>query len=427
MPGRIPWMKNTVPMNHSISLILSVCLILSACQQSDDQAHDSAFSHSHGPTAAVGEPGHEETTVGLSVEQMKSIDLHVGGMEQRNLTSSIKANGLLNVPSQNKASVNSLYSGVVEKIHVRPGIAVSAGQAIATLLNPEIITLQEEYLSLAPKITMAQSDLQRQKDLIAGQAGATKNLQGAEATLEGLRIRRAALGRQLTLMGVSTDKLTTENLSSRIVVRSPIRGTVGNVMVNMGAHVGPATMVADVIDNSQLHLDLFVYEKDLPYVKKGQSITFILTNQPGHSYQAEVFSIGTTFENETKAIAIHCVVKGNIKGLIEGMSVTAQLNVSDERVSALPSEAIVNHDGQDYIFLVKKEDPHHAHEGDAHSHAHAADAFFFERIPVKKGPSELGYTGLTLLSEVPADAKFVTKGGFFLLAKMTNAGEAHQH
>lgn len=415
-------------MNYSISFLLGVCLLITSCQQADDDhAHDSAFSHSHGPSEAAGKEGHEETTVGLTVEQMKSIDLHVSQIELRNLTSSIKANGLLNVPSQNKASVNSLYTGVVEKIHVRPGTAVSAGQAIATLINTDIIILQEEYLSLSPKIKMANADLQRQKDLIAGQAGAVKNLQGAEATLEGLRIRKAALGRQLTLMGIGIDKLTTDNLSSRIVVRSPIRGTVGNVMVNMGAFVGPATLVADVIDNSQLHLDLHVYEKDLPYVKKGQSITFILTNQPGRSYEAEVFSIGTSFENDSKAIAIHCVVKGNIKGLIEGMNVTAQLNVSDERVLALPSEAIVNHDGRDYIFLVKKEDPNHDHEGDDHSHEHAADAFFFERIPVKKGPNELGYTGVTFLSEVSEDAKFVTKGGFFLLAKMTNAGEAHQH
>ena len=51
----------------------------------------------------------------------------------------------------------------------------------------------------------------------------------------------------------------------------------------------------------------------------------------------------------------------------------------------------------------------------------------FEKIPVKKGASEMGYTEVTLLKEVPADAKFVTKGAFFLLAKMTNAGEAHSH
>ncbi len=420
-------------MKQSIYILFGAMLILSACQQAGDgHEQDSAFSHSHGPAAEVGEAGHEETTVGLTAEQMKSIELHVGSIEQRNLTTGIKANGLLNVPSQNKAAVNSLYSGIVRKIHVRPGSVVSAGQAIASLVNTDIISLQEEYLSLAPRISLAESDLQRQKDLVAGQAGAQKNLQAAIADLEGLRIRRAALGRQLTLMGIGIDQLTPENLSTEIVVRSPIRGTIGNVMVHMGEFVGPATLVADVVDNSQLHLDLHIYEQDLPYVKKGQSITFILTNQPGRSYQAEVFSIGTTFENDSKAIAIHCEVKGKIDGLIEGMNVTAQLNVNDERVPALPSEAVVNHEGQDYIFMVRKMEDNHTHDvGDPAQgkdpYHHEPDAFFFERIPIKKGTSELGYTAVTLLKEVPADARFVTRGGFFLLAKMNNQGEAHQH
>ncbi len=417
-------------MRYSLYLILTSLILWTGCQPFDGDNHEDAFAHDH--SAGSGHEHEEglENTVGLTVEQMKSIDLKVGQIEQRNLSSSIKASGYLNVPSQNKATVNSLYPGVVEKIFVRPGSMVARGQAMATLISPEFIPIQEEYLSLRPKINLAQSEYQRQQELSKGNAGSMKNLQMAEATLEGFLIRRAALGRQLTLMGIDIKELTAENLSSQITVRSPIRGSVGNVMVNIGAHVGASTVVADVIDNSQLHLDIYVYEKDLPHVRKGQAITFILTNQPGKSYQAEVFSIGTTFENESKAIAVHCVVKGDIKGLIEGMSVTAQLNVKDERVPALPSGAIANHDGMDFVFMVKKRESAHSHGPEEKDHAHAAsgpEPYMFERIPVKKGASELGYTAVTLLSEVSDTARFVTEGSFFLLAKMTNAGEAHQH
>ena len=280
-------------MRYSLFLILTSLLLWTGCQPFDGDNHEDAFAHDHSAGSGHAHEEGLENTVGLTVEQMKSIDLKVGQIEQRNLSSSIKANGYLNVPSQNKATVNSLYPGVVEKIFVRPGSMVARGQAMATLISPEFIPIQEEYLSLRPKINLAQSEYQRQQELSKGNAGSMKNLQMAEATLEGFRIRRAALGRQLTLMGIDIKKLTAENLSSQITVRSPIRGSVGNVMVNIGAHVGASTVVADVIDNSQLHLDLYVYEKDLPHVRKGQSITFILTNQPGKSYQAEVFSIGT--------------------------------------------------------------------------------------------------------------------------------------
>jgi hypothetical protein len=45
-------------------------------------------------------------------------------------------------------------------------------------------------------------------------------------------------------------------------------------MVQMGSYIDVSTAVAEIVDNSQLHLDLFVYEKDLPKLKK----------QPAHSF-----------------------------------------------------------------------------------------------------------------------------------------------
>ena len=52
----------------------------------------------------------------------------------------------------------------------------------------------------------------------------------------------------------------------------------------------------------------------------------------------------------------------------------------------------------------------------------------FEIIPVAKGTTEVGYTQITLLKEIPKDAKIVVKGAFFVLAKMTNSGEGeHGH
>jgi membrane fusion protein, heavy metal efflux system len=41
--------------------------------------------------------------------------------------------------------------------------------------------------------------------------------------------------------------------------------------------------------------------------------------------------------------------------------------------------------------------------------------------------TSVGYTEITPLKELPSNARIVTKGAFFLIAKMTNAGEAHEH
>jgi cobalt-zinc-cadmium efflux system membrane fusion protein len=81
-----------------------------------------------------------------------------------------------------------------------------------------------------------------------------------------------------------------------------LSGTVSNVFAKIGSYVDVSSPVAEIVDNSSLHLDLNVFEKDLPYLKVGQTIHFTLTNNPANEYDAQVYSIGTAFENESKTI-----------------------------------------------------------------------------------------------------------------------------
>ena len=45
---------------------------------------------------------------------------------------------------------------------------------------------------------------------------------------------------------------------------------------------------------------------------------FILWDLPGREYDADVYAISNTFEQNTKAVAVHAKVKGNKQGLIDG-------------------------------------------------------------------------------------------------------------
>ena len=346
----------------------------------------------------------------LSAEQIKTIGIEFGIIEQKQLTASLKTNGDLKVPNQNKASINSVYSGVIRSLLVQPGIIVSRGQTIATISNPQFILVQSDYLGINSKIVLAEQEYNRQKELNAGNAGALKNLQAAESNLGALRSAKSALQQQIQLMGINPASLSNGRLVSVLSVRSPISGVVSNVNVKMGSYVDLSTVVAEVVDNSQLHLDLFVYEKDLPRLKNNQLIHFTITNNPGKEYDAEIFSLGSSFENESKAVSVHAKVKGDKTGLIDGMSVTANISLDKATLPAVPTEAIVNYQGQDFIFIV---DSINTKENTTH----------FKRIPVVKGTSDVGFSEITLLKEVPAGSKVVVKGSFFILAKQTNIGE----
>ena len=379
-------------------------------------------------------------TATLTEEQIKSIGVELGTIEQKQLTASVKANGVLKVPNQNKASVNSIYSGVIKSLLVQPGNYVSKGQTIATVANPDFIQAQSEYLNINTKISLTELEVNRQKELNAGNAGALKNLQSAETALRTLRTAKSTYAQQIQLMGINPAALQNGKLISVLSIKSPISGVVSNVMVTMGSYVDVTTTVAEIVDNSQLHLDLFVYEKDLSKLKNNQTIHFTVTNNPGKEYDAQVYSLGSSFEGESKAVTVHAKVKGEKTGLIDGMNVTAIISLEQTTVPAVPNEAIVTVNGQDYIFVLtdghaeeehkaegkdsvklNSKDPHEHKEGKKQEDAKEKT---FERIAIAKGTTDVGYTEITLLKGIPREAKIVTRGAFFVSAKMTNT-EGH--
>ena len=373
----------------------------------------------------------EQTIASLTAEQIKTVGIQYGTMEQKQLTATLKANGALRVPNNNKANVTSFYGGVVKSINVQLGDFVKKGQVIATISNPQFIQLQEEYLSTSSKITFAEQEVVRQKELNEGNAGALKNYQSANADLKAMRTRRASLQQQIQLMGINPNSLNNGNLRSALSVTSPINGTVSNVFSKIGSYVDVSSPVAEIVDNSQLHLDLNVFEKDLPMLKVGQIIHFTLTNNAVNEYDSKIYSIGTSFENDSKSIPVHATVTGNKSGLIDGMNITAIVSLNNVTTNAVPNDAIVSADGKDYIFVVtnKKAKEEKPEEGEVAKETETKDKeqepknTNFEKIEVVKGVSNMGYTAITLVKDIPSNAKIVTKGAFFVNAKLTNKGE----
>jgi cobalt-zinc-cadmium efflux system membrane fusion protein len=416
----------------SLTTIAAFTVFFSACsnnKQADEQSAETK-------TAAATHEEAAPTIATLTAAQIKTVGIQLGAIEQKELTATIRANGNLNVPNNNKANATSLYGGVIKTLNVQIGDHVRKGQVIATIANPQFIQLQEEYLNTASKITFAAQELARQKELNEGSAGAKKNLQSATAELNSLQTRRASLQQQIQLMGIDPGAISNTNLKAALVVTSPLNGTVSNVFAKIGSYVDVSSPVIEIVDNSSLHLDLQVFEKDLPLVKVGQTIHFTLTNNPTTEYDAKVFSIGSSFENESKTIAVHCKVNGNKSGLIDGMNITGIVSLNNVTTPAVPNDAIVNADGKYFVFVQTDKKAAAPHEEGEEGHEHKEEGekehkedkgnMNFIKIEVLKGVSDMGYTAVTFVSEIPQHAKVVVKGAFFINAKLSNTG-GHDH
>lgn len=446
-------------MNFSLSktifiLGISICtLSFFAC----NRGHEEGGGHDHGENAQQGESaeenheGESSAIVSLTPEQIKAVEITLGDIENKNLTAVIKVNGSLRVPNRNSANATTLYGGVIKTLNVELGDHVRKGQVIATIENPQFIQMQEEYLTIGSQIILAEQEFERQRELNEGNAGAKRNLQDATAKINTLRTRKASLQQQIRMMGLDPHTISNSNLRNALMILSPINGTVSNVLARIGSYADVSSPVAEIVDNSQLHLDLQVFEQDLPKIKTGQLISFTITNNPSVNYSARVYNIGSSFQDASKTIAVHSTIQGDKKGLIDGMNITALVDIENVLMPAVPDGAIVEADGNFYIFVQTDKVPAEHNEGsrepvkgDTHTHRneqaytrkpgekhdHTAENgnLSFEKIEVAKGVSYMGYTAVTPVKELPAHAKVVTKGAFFINAKMSDTeGHAHDH
>lgn len=395
-------------MKKYITLIFAVSVLLTGCKK------ELEVTETKNTPEVEKVDEHEDPNVAhFTEEQIKTVGIQMGSIESKELSNTIKVSGMLTVPNQNKAFVTPSYSGIVRSLYVQPGNYVSKGKVIATISNPDLIVMQQQLQQVNGQIRMAELEVTRAQQLYKGNAAPLKKFQQAQTDLATLRSQRSGLQKQLGSIGAA------QGYSSSLAVRAPISGTVSKVIAQIGSNVDMASPIAEIVSNAALHLDIYVYEKDLGKVQPGQTIHFTLTNSPGKEYDAKITSIGTAFEGESKTVPVHAQVVGDRAGLIDGMNVTAVISLDNQTAASVPTEAIVNDKGQDFIFIMQNKDDK---EGDNKKTVEEKE-ISFEKIPVAKGVTDLGYTQITPLKPIDPNAKIVTKNAFFILAKLNNKGE----
>lgn len=381
----------------------------------------------------------------LTTAQVQTVGIELGQIAQRNLSSTIHAYGMLRVPSNGRARAASLYGGIVSTLDLHVGDRVRRGQTVAMISSPQFVTLQEEYLTLTERILQAEQELERQRTLAQGNAGTGRNLQSAETSLRTLTAQRSAISEQLRLIGIAPSSVTASRLRSSIAVTSPITGVVSEIYATLGSYVDGNSPVLEVVDNETLHLDLQVFERDLPHVRVGQSVQFALTNNSTRNYQARVYNIGATFEGDTKSISVHCDIEGDKTGLIDGMNITGYILTDTLAVAAVPDEAIVESEGKYYIYTLLGEESEHQSAGHPLEHSHSSGVTHahphqhpdgdesrhdhpvtFQRVEVARGASQLGYTAIIPVEPVAPNAPVVIRGAYFVHATFApQAGHDH--
>lgn len=378
-------------MKNNILFITAAAYLFSGCGNSAPTPETSA-------TSAQGNRVH------LTAEQLKNAGIVVGRPESRQMASTLKVNGVIEVPPQNLVSVSFPIGGYLQSTNLLPGMPVRKGQSIAVLEDPQYIQFQQDYLIGKVQLQYLESEFRRQQELSAGQAGSAKILQQAQTDYHAQKILVKALSEKLRLIGLNPETLDENNLSRSVRVYAPIDGFVSAVKVNIGKYVNPTDVLFELVNPRDIHLKLTVFEKDVSSLRAGQRVVAHTNDRPDESHPGKILLISHNV-NEQRAVDVHCHFDRYDARLLPGMFMNAVINVVDEEALAVPESAVVRWENRHFIFVEKG-------PGD------------FELTEVEPGAVSDGY--IKVLPAGGGDffaANVVLQNAYTLLMKMKNTAE----
>jgi cobalt-zinc-cadmium efflux system membrane fusion protein len=299
-------MKITIQSIGKLAILLALPIMISSCGGSGKPKEDDA-------TATKPDTAHKEdkNTVEATAAQYKAIGIDLGSADQKNLSGLLKVNGFIDVPPQNLVSVTTQMGGIIKSTPLLQGSSVSKGQVIAVLQNQDYVQLQQDYLESKSQLELSDSEYKRQQALAQQNVNSQKVLQQSKAQYQTMQARANALKQRLRLINISPESLTAGNIRSSVNIYAPISGYVTKVNVNTGKFVAPNDVMFEIVNSSNLHVELNVFEKDAEKVKPGQKVRFNLSNDSTDRI-AIVQLVGREI-NPDKTVTVHAIAKGSVK------------------------------------------------------------------------------------------------------------------
>lgn len=343
-----------------------------------------------------------ESIIKLSDAQLKAAGIQLGKIEEKSIATIIRVNGKIDVPPQNMVSVSMPLGGYLKSTKLLPGMHINKGEVIASMEDQQYIQLQQEYLTIKSKLIYTKTEYERQKELNQSKATSDKVFQQIQMEYTNEKIALKALSEKLRLININPNSITEDNISKSVNIYAPINGFVSKVNVNIGKYVNPADVLFELVNPSDIHLNLMVFEKDLSQLSIGQKLIAYTNNKPELKHPCEIILISKDISPEHYA-EVHCHFEDYDKTLLPGMYMNAEIETKSDKTLALPENAIVNYEGKQYIFT-------------------AAGKSQFEMIEVIPGLKENGFVAIRNGSEF-SDKKIVIQGAYTLLMSLKNKSE----
>ncbi len=320
-------------MKNPIIPVLLTSLILGSCQFREEE--------------------HRHQTKPNAREVIESNQLRTGTIKDHAIIQLLNIQAKIEAPPQSTAQVYPIVGAYVKEVYVIKGQKVEKAERLARLHHPDILKLQEEYLSTKIALERSEKDYTRKQKLVEQQAVSEKELQNASAAYFSAQSKSRSLASTLRSMGINPNQIESGNLVEDVYLLAPIPGNILDTRAGIGQYAGNNAPLFNIVNNSHLHLELQIPPRYIDMIHPGNTVKFIARTRRD-TMTGEVYLINEVAE-ESGFFNVHAHFHDEVGVLHPGTYAEASIIYASDTLPSLPKNAIWHEDGIAYVAVVEND------------------------------------------------------------------------
>ncbi len=250
----------------------------------------------------------------------------------------LSVSGDLSLPAvlepKETATLSTGTQGKIETLQIELGSRVAKGQVIGTIDSKvKQINLQSTELT----VSKLKQDYERNRELLAGNAINETAVTDSKYNYENNQIQAAQLKQQIA--------------DSRII--APIGGIITDKKLTAGEYANIGTVIATIVDVSQLKTIVYVNERDVYQLRIGQPATITCDVYPGKTFPGKVSYISPQGDDNHN-YKVELLLANQASALKSGtyVKVSFRLNTSATAIQ-IPKKALGDGMKNPYVFIAE--------------------------------------------------------------------------
>src|SRR5271169_5462493 len=258
------------------------------------------------------------------------------------LPRTLRLTGAVAYNSFRTTPVITQVSGPVSRVVVVPGQKVQKGEPMLYVASPDYSQLRTNYLKAKDAYALAQKANARAQDLYQHHAIAEQNVEQAESAEVQASGDLAAAQAALKVMGITDPDA---------LVKAPISGMVVEQDVSAGQLIQPgSTQCFMISDISTVWVLVNIYQKDLPYVHVGNTVT-IQTDTYPEVFHGRISYVAAALDANTRTLQARIETSNPGEKLKKDMYVVGTVNAGTIPHAIVLPDAAVLRDTENQPFV----------------------------------------------------------------------------